>query len=140
MSFRSDLVVLVILAAVAQVACLELQTTNSSGAGGAGTGASGSSSSGVSFCDAATNSCDACVMCALQFPGGPCPAQLYTCSLSTACSNIYDCAAACMDDRMCIEACMAMYPQGVMAYVNLNACVYCTQCATECAALNLCLD
>ena len=95
-----------------------------------------SSSSGGGGCDN-TGNCDLCQDCALNTPA-ECGTLYDICVANPECLPLNDCFALCApNDTICIDDCIAQYPNG---YSDLSAaaeCVFCGACYIDCDGASL---
>lgn len=98
------------------------------------------STSGAGEGDAATtcdgkNDCAQCSSCASQVA---CASQLSACQNDSACVAIDQCVAICGADVTCKQGCIDNNPSGAAAYDAATRCLYCTECAKDCAGYRVC--
>ena len=105
-----------------------LSTSNSSNSS---TSVSSSSSGEPSPCDG-TMSCAQCVNCTV---GLVCADQWAKCAAVQPCMDLVYCLASCQNEQLCIDKCLAAYPQGVDLYNETAQCVICDACANDCSGL-----
>lgn len=106
-------------------------SSSSSGSSGSSIAASSSSSSGApSPCDM-TNSCETCVNCSVDMV---CAEQWEKCSAIQQCMQLMYCLADCQDEQICIDKCLASFPEGIDPYNETAVCVVCQACFFDCGA------
>lgn len=103
------------------------------GAGSSSTGGSGGGEPGGA-CDG-KNDCGTCSTCAAQVA---CAAELDACVQNSACQAIDQCFSLCGADQACRQQCYAGNPEGVSTYEAATVCVYCVECALDCAGYRPC--
>ncbi len=116
-------------AAVLGAGCLQPKTGDGSGGGGSG-GAGGASSE----CDG-KGDCNACSQCAAQLA---CAAHLSACFNDASCQAIDQCFSICGVDAECKQQCYVSNPEGVNLYEAATRCLYCNECASDCAGFRSC--
>lgn len=107
-----------------------LQPKADEGSGGGGNGGGGASSE----CDG-KDDCNACSQCAAQLA---CAAQLSACFNDASCQAIDQCFSICGVDAECKQQCYVSNPGGVNAYEAATRCLYCNECASDCAGFRSC--
>ena len=79
--------------------------------------------------------CDQCSQCAAQVA---CAGLISACTNDAACNGLDGCLGLCGADVDCKNDCVANNPGGVAAYDAAQRCVYCQQCADDCAGFRAC--
>lgn len=70
-----------------------------------------------------------CLNCAVN---NDCWNEFNLCAASESCINVDNCVSLCAD-QVCIDACLAQYPDGAALYEDVTYCVYCAQCPVSCS-------
>jgi hypothetical protein len=104
-------------------ACMTTGQNSSSDAGDAG-----------GQCDQ-KNDCQACRTCAAA---EPCSVLISTCLNDASCQAIDQCVTICGGDLVCQQQCFDGNPAGVAPYNAANDCIYCDECASDCAGSHAC--
>ena len=94
----------------------------------------GDADAGEKPCDG-KNSCDECSKCAAQLV---CANELTACENNGACQAIDSCVGGCGADLMCKQKCVDDNPAGATDYDTASRCIYCNQCAKDCAGYRVC--